>query len=70
MQHFVGRLNNLYSPNTSHLFDLGARYETKLDGLDTTFRIYATNLTDEKYWENTSYLGDPRSVAFNVTVKF
>ena len=50
--------------------DLGARYETKLDGLDTTFRIYATNLTDEKYWENTSYLGDPRSVAFNVTVKF
>ncbi|MCT7496252.1 TonB-dependent receptor domain-containing protein [Aliarcobacter cryaerophilus] len=50
--------------------DFGARYETKLDGYDTTFRIYASNLTDEKYWAEAATLGDPRSVAFNVTLKF
>ncbi|WP_419677564.1 TonB-dependent siderophore receptor [Aliarcobacter lanthieri] len=50
--------------------DFGARYETKLDGYDTTFRIYASNLTNEKYWAASSTLGDPRSVAFNVTLKF
>ncbi|WP_418185890.1 TonB-dependent receptor [Aliarcobacter vitoriensis] len=50
--------------------DFGARYETKLDGYDTTFRIYASNITDEKYWVTRNYLGDPRSVAFNVTLKF
>ncbi|MFY9073065.1 TonB-dependent siderophore receptor [Aliarcobacter butzleri] len=50
--------------------DFGARYETKLEGYDTTFRIYASNLTDEKYWAASSTLGDPRSVAFNVTLKF
>ena len=50
--------------------DFGARYETKLEGYDTTFRIYASNITDEKYWANTTTLSDPRSVAFNVTMKF
>ncbi|MFW2601494.1 TonB-dependent siderophore receptor [Aliarcobacter butzleri] len=50
--------------------DFGARYETKLDGYDTTFRIYSSNITDEKYWVTRNYLGDPRSVAFNVTLKF
>ncbi|KLE10018.1 TonB-dependent receptor [Aliarcobacter butzleri] len=50
--------------------DFGARYETKLEGYDTTFRIYASNITDEKYWANTTTLSDPRSVAFNVTLKF
>ncbi|MFV7791550.1 hypothetical protein ACNO6Z_11970, partial [Aliarcobacter lanthieri] len=50
--------------------DFGARYETKLDGYDTTFRIYASNLSNEKYWANTTTLSDPRSVAFNVTLKF
>lgn len=50
--------------------DFGARYETKLEGYDTTFRIYASNLTDEKYWANTTTLSDPKSVAFNVTMKF
>ncbi|MDN5063602.1 TonB-dependent siderophore receptor [Aliarcobacter butzleri] len=50
--------------------DFGARYETKLDGYDTTFRIYASNITDEKYWADTTTLSDPRSVAFNVTLKF
>ncbi|QKF72887.1 TonB-dependent siderophore receptor [Aliarcobacter faecis] len=51
--------------------DLGARYETKLDGLDTTFRIYATNITGEDYWAASNMLSEtPRSVAFNVSVKF
>lgn len=50
--------------------NFGARYETKLEGYDTTFRIYASNLTDEKYWASTTTLSDPRSVAFNVTMKF
>ncbi|KLE09198.1 hypothetical protein AF80_07265 [Aliarcobacter butzleri L355] len=50
--------------------DFGARYETKLDGYDTTFRIYASNITNEKYWAEAATLGDPRSVAFNVTFKF
>ncbi|WP_323594979.1 TonB-dependent receptor [Aliarcobacter butzleri] len=50
--------------------DLGVRYETKLDGYDTTFRIYASNITDEKYWANSGSLGDPRTVGFSATMKF
>ncbi|MCG3692066.1 TonB-dependent receptor [Aliarcobacter butzleri] len=50
--------------------DFGARYETKIEGYNTTFRIYASNITDEKYWAEASTLGDPRSIAFNVTLKF
>lgn len=63
------------SANTEKLdayttLDSGIRYETKLEGYDTTFRIYASNLTNEKYWAESATLSDPRSVAFNVTMKF
>ncbi|MCT7582408.1 TonB-dependent siderophore receptor [Aliarcobacter butzleri] len=51
--------------------DFGARYETKLEGYDTTFRIYATNITGEDYWAASNMLSESlRSVAFNVTLKF
>jgi iron complex outermembrane recepter protein len=64
------------SANTEELpdyttVDLGVRYETKIDGYNTTFRIYATNITGEDYWASSNMLSEnPRSIAFNVTMKF
>ncbi|WP_418186508.1 TonB-dependent siderophore receptor [Aliarcobacter lanthieri] len=51
--------------------DLGIRYETKLENkYDTTFRLYVSNITDEKYWANSGSLGDPRTIGFSATLKF
>jgi len=50
------------------VYDLGARYETKLAGTETTFNLSIQNLTDKVYWAGT--MGDPRTVLFNVRAKF
>ncbi len=39
------------------LFDMGARYETKLAGRNLTLRLNADNLTDEAYWVATGSRG-------------
>lgn len=35
-----------------HLFDVGARYTTKVQDHETVFRLQITNLTDRHYWTN------------------
>ncbi|MFW2441835.1 TonB-dependent siderophore receptor [Aliarcobacter butzleri] len=52
------------------LYDAGLRYKTKLDKYPTTFLLNVSNLTDKDYWASSSYLGDPRSVAFSMKMEF
>jgi iron complex outermembrane recepter protein len=55
-------------------FDLGARFNTELFGNETTFRINAENVTDEKYWSATasSLLNPnlPPTIKLSVTTRF
>lgn len=54
--------------------DLGLRYQTRLAGKTTTWRLGVTNLTDEFYWTTKGgsmlYLGAPRTLAASVAVEF
>ena len=66
--------------------DLGVRYVTQIQGKETTWRITANNVTDERYWAsvmpsningggsgsivNTAYLGTPREIITSLEVKF
>jgi iron complex outermembrane receptor protein len=55
-------------------FDIGARYSTELFGNETSFRLYADNITDEKYWSATaaSLLNPnlPPTIKLSVTTRF
>jgi iron complex outermembrane recepter protein len=51
--------------------DIGARYQMKICGnYPLIFRLNVTNVTNEKYWVNSSYTGDPRTFLFSTQVKF
>jgi iron complex outermembrane receptor protein len=56
------------------LLNVGARYETRVNGYDTTFRVGINNLLDKQYWmyQYADYVkpGDPRTLAMSVTAKF
>ncbi|WP_076591086.1 TonB-dependent siderophore receptor [Herminiimonas arsenitoxidans] len=56
------------------LLNLGAVYDTRIGGYDTTFRLAINNATDKRYWmfqyENYVKAGDPRSLTLNATFKF
>lgn len=55
-------------------YDVGGRYSTEIAGRPTTFRLYAENVTDERYWAATasSLLGVslPRTIKFSLTTRF
>lgn len=65
--------NNL-SVDSYTLFNLGATYDTKVQGHATTFRASVNNLTDKQYWmyQYADYIkaGDPRSLHASATVHF
>jgi len=75
--------NTLTAPGYN-LFDLGARYTSKLLGLATTWRLAVDNVTDRHYWStiapsnltgaNTgnllAHLGAPRTVLASMSVDF
>ncbi|MGS0743351.1 TonB-dependent siderophore receptor [Glaciimonas sp. GG7] len=42
--------NNAHIIGSYQLFDVGARYKTKVGGKDVTFRANLDNLANEKYW--------------------
>jgi iron complex outermembrane receptor protein len=50
--------------------DLGIRYTTEQFGNPLTLRLNVANVTGEKYWLNSYYLGTPRTVAFSAQMKF
>ena len=59
---------------SSHdLFDLYVNYDTEALGRPVTARFGVTNLMNKKYWTsgtNNLYVGDPRTVMANVSIRF
>jgi iron complex outermembrane receptor protein len=50
--------------------DIGARYTTTLDTHPLILRLNITNLTNESYWMNAYYTGDPRCIMFSAQMKY
>lgn len=50
--------------------DLGLRYATQIYGKPLTLRANVSNVTDKNYWQNTYYLGAPRTVALSAQITF
>ncbi len=61
---------NLQAIDSYTLFDLGARYQTSIANIPTSFTMNITNLTDEDYWSSYWQLGIARSVAFSMKMEF
>lgn len=65
--------NSLYVDSYT-LFNLGATYDTEVQGYATTFRANISNLTDEQYWmyQYADYVkpGDPRTLNVSATLNF
>ncbi|WP_347887804.1 TonB-dependent receptor [Nitrosomonas europaea] len=52
------------------LYDIGARYTTRVLDKALTVRLNIINLTGKNYWQNPYYLGVPRTVAFSASMMF
>jgi len=52
------------------LYDIGARYTTRVLDKALTVRLNIINLTGKNYWQDANYLGVPRTVAFSVSTSF
>nr|WP_231755500.1 TonB-dependent receptor [Bordetella sp. N] len=56
------------------IFNLGATYDTRIYGYDTTFRAGINNLTNKRYWlyQSADYVkaGDPRTFSLSASLKF
>ncbi|MDL1865276.1 TonB-dependent receptor [Betaproteobacteria bacterium PRO5] len=52
------------------LYDIGARYTTRVLDKALTVRLNVINLTGKNYWQDANYLGVPRTVAFSVNTMF
>ncbi|MGE4369263.1 MAG: TonB-dependent siderophore receptor [Burkholderiaceae bacterium] len=56
------------------LFNIGANYETQINGYDTTFRLAVNNVTNKKYWmyQYSDYIkaGDPRTINLSATFRY
>lgn len=55
------------------VFNIGASYDTAINGYDTTFRFAVKNITNKRYWtyQYTDYIkaSDPRSVSLTATMQ-
>ncbi|WP_396956124.1 TonB-dependent siderophore receptor [Nitrosomonas sp.] len=52
------------------LYDIGARYSTRIRDKALTVRLNVINLTGKDYWQSATYLGVPRTIAFSVSTMF
>jgi iron complex outermembrane receptor protein len=85
--HYTGRraadAENVYYADAYATLDLGVRYVTRMFEKQTTFRVTANNVTNEKYWAcvmpsntsgagtlNTAYLGTPREIIVSMQMNF
>lgn len=71
---YLNNTNTLELPDYT-LFDVGAKYQVNLGGVDTTFRANIDNITNEKYWAgvfNSGYttLGSGRTYKLGVSFDF
>jgi iron complex outermembrane receptor protein len=49
---------------------LGARYQTRIAGHESIFRLNVDNVSNKTYWESGGYVGSPRAILFSGQVKF
>lgn len=70
---FLDQANTLQVPSWTR-FDIGARYETKVYGHDTSLKVMVTNLANRSYWSSAlgGYLtqAEPRTAWFSLTTDF
>ncbi|MCE7916180.1 MAG: TonB-dependent receptor [Nitrosomonas sp. PRO5] len=52
------------------LYDIGARYATRVLDKSLIVRLNVINLTGKNYWQDANYLGVPRTIAFSVSTMF
>ncbi len=67
--------NNRFYLGDVTLFDMGARYETKVAGKGLSLRLNVDNLTDEAYWTTLSgysnlYSGPPRTIKLGIELEW
>jgi iron complex outermembrane receptor protein len=72
-QRAVNQFNQAFIPGYT-LFDVGAAYSRKLNGMATTVRVYGQNLADKRYFAATGggliAQGPPRMVKFSAIFQF
>jgi iron complex outermembrane receptor protein len=73
-EQYLNEENTLELPDYT-IVDLGARYKTKLGGVNTTFLANVDNVANKKYWEgvfNSNYalVGGARTYKVGVTFDF
>ncbi|WP_263143776.1 TonB-dependent receptor [Pseudomonas sp. RIT-PI-AD] len=68
-KQYVDEANHTSLPSFT-VFDAGARYRTRVAENQVTLRVNVNNLSNKEYWLNSSYLGEPRSVAFSAQLEF
>ena len=52
------------------LYDIGARYATRVLDKSLIVRLNVINLTGKNYWQDANFLGVPRTVAFSASMMF
>jgi iron complex outermembrane receptor protein len=52
------------------IYDLGASYATEVKGMPVKFNFTVHNLADKHYWQNSSYLGAPRTFLLTAQIRF
>ncbi|SPL70535.1 Ferrichrome receptor FcuA precursor [Acinetobacter stercoris] len=73
-EQYLNNANTLKLPDFT-IWDLGARYKTKIGGVNTTFLANIDNVTNKKYWEgvfndNYAIVGAARSYKLGVSFDF
>jgi len=72
-KQYINTDNSLHIPGRT-IYDVGARYATKVGSKPLTLRASVTNLTNKAYWGmptlgGTLGLGEPRTVLLSATVE-
>jgi iron complex outermembrane recepter protein len=69
----LGASNDVKVDDTT-IVNIGAIYDTRIAGYDTTFRAGINNVADKKYWlfQSSDYVkaGDPRTFMMSASVRF
>ncbi|MFC3902704.1 iron complex outermembrane recepter protein [Acinetobacter marinus] len=73
-EQYLNQANTIKLPDYT-IVDLGAKYETSLGGVGTTFRVGVDNITDKNYWagvfgNNYAIIGEGRTYTAGVTFNF
>ncbi|QKF60000.1 TonB-dependent receptor [Aliarcobacter lanthieri] len=70
-KQYVNADNSLWVSGRT-IYDIGAKYKTKIGSFPTTFRADIHNVMDKDYWAGglASGLGAPRTVMLSATLKF